>query len=194
MKKRGKDYGEGMRRMFKDLLDDRRIVYPRYKETRTAHDKPKSSQLRHPIEWYLDGHLVNRPVYGIYALGVFAEHLLYRVKFGRGRNARALNPVMEFYAETRRVMQSLLTSCSVDKRVPKEVLHRMRKRVTELLDGARKAYDAVTKMKRDQRCPVCNGHALSAYDIELLEAILLKCSERGEIPIDSKLYRETPLG
>lgn len=193
MVKRGKDYGSGMRRLYKDALDERRAVYPRYKETRDSRNDPKPSNLRHPVSWYLDGHLVKRPVYGIYALGVFAEHLLYRVKFGRRHGKEALIPVMGFYAKTRRVMRDMLTACSIEERVPKDVLVRMRGRVEELLIDAKIAYDAMSRTKRNHKCPVCRGLALSEYDVELLESILIKCSERGEIPRDSKLYREISL-
>lgn len=193
MIKRGKDFGTGIRRMYKDLLDDRRQVYPRYQETRDQRNDVKRSHLRHPVDWYLDGHLVQRPAYGIYALATFAEHLLYRVKFGKRHKSRAFPAVLAFYAETRRVMRDVLTACSIDSRLPKDVLERMRARTEDLVKSANEAYQAIEDMKRKCTCPVCHGNQLSKYDVELLEAMLLDYSSKGNIPRDSILFRETPL-
>lgn len=193
MVKQGKNYGEGIRRLYKDLLDDRRMIYPRNKEMVEAGNELKRSKLGHPDSWYLDGHLVERPVYGVYALATYAEHLLYLVKFGRRGRGMAIPQVTAFYAETRRVMRDFLTSCSIDSRVPKAVKERMRNRVLDLIESAKIARDAFESTKKKCTCPACKGSDMSKYDAELLEALLLEWSAKGDIPRESTLFRETPL-
>lgn len=193
MVKNGKDFGTGIRRLYKDALDEKRSVYPRYKETRDSHNAPKPSKLRHKIEWYLDGHLVERPLYGIYALGILAEHLLHQVKFGKHNRKQALSPAMRFFAETRRIMRDVLTSCSIDDRLPPKVLTRMRGRVKDLIESAKIAVSAIEDTKRHCVCPACNGRELSKYDSELLAAILYERSLIGDIPPDSALFRSSSL-
>lgn len=194
MVKKGKDFGKGMRRLYKDMLDETRMTYPRYKEihkeTRNGRSTPVPLRLRHPIKWYIDGHLVNRPVYGVYALATFAEYLLHQAKFGhRGRRA-ALHEVMAFYAETRRTMRDMLTGCGIDNRLPPQMLNRMRERTRELIESAKMSLEAIERTKKHCLCPVCKGHPMSANDSELLVAILYECSSKGMIPPESSLYRE----
>lgn len=193
MVKQSKNYGSGMRRLYKDLLDDQRMVYPRYKESFRDGATVKRSKLKHPEKWYLDGHLVNRPVYGVYALAIYAEHLLYLVKFGHRGRGFAIPPVASFYAETRRVMRDFLTSCKLNGRIPKAVKERMSNRVLGLIESAKEARAAVDFTKKKCTCPACKGANMSSYDAELLESLLLEWSAKGDIPKESTLYRETPL-
>ena len=193
MTKNGKNFGEGIRRLYKDALDETRAMYPRYKETRDGNNNIKQSKLRHKTQWYIDGHLANRPLYGIYALGTLAEHLLHKVKFSKHCKSQAIHPVMSFFAETRRVMRDVLTSCSIDKRLPKDTLARMRTRVLLLIESAKIAVEAVNSTKKTCMCPACRGRNLSAYDEELLNSILYERSVAGIIPPDSALFRNSPI-
>lgn len=190
MIKNNKDFGEGIRRLYKDALDDKRMLYPRYKETRNSKDAVIPSKLRHSIQWYLDGHLTSRPVYGVYAMGVLAEHLLHQVKFGKRDRKYALVPVMEFFAETRRAMRDMLTCCSIKMRLPKSEVSRMRLRVATLIKSAEIAIDAMKSSKKNCKCPACSGNEMSSYDRELLSAILYERSQAGVIPVESSLYRK----
>lgn len=195
MVKRDKDFGQGIRRLYKDALDERRAVYPMYRELRDINGEVKQSKLTHPLNWYIDGHLVNRPINGIYALARLAEFLLHKVKFGkRFHQGGALRTAMDFYADTRRAMRDVLTSCSIDtKKLPPKLRQRLSKRTGGLIEHAKKVIEACEFMKQRCDCPACKKGRITEPDAELLRNILIERSKVGIIPKTSALYREEPL-
>lgn len=193
MVKREKDFGPGIRRLYKDALDERRAVYPMYKELHDIHDDVKPCKLTHKLDWYIDGHLVKRPVNGIYAIARLAEFLLHKVKFSKRGQTAALHEVMEFFADTRRAMRDVLTSCSVDTTPSRKLKARLSERVKGLIAHAKEVLEICNLLNRRCSCPACKTGELYINDAELLRNILIERSKAGVIPKTSALYREYPL-
>lgn len=171
------ELGDGMRRRYRAALDEKRFTFPR------------KSQVNHPMEWYLDGHLVDRPIFGLYAMANLAEYLLHHARFGKRNQSRAIVEATQFFAATRRALQNALDNHSIDERMRGRPLSALRSRVAELVTLARIAHEAVSKHSVDCTCTACNGKSISKKDAELLLAILVEQSENGTIPKTSALYR-----
>lgn len=129
---------QGLRTRFRDLLDPTRAVWPRRSETLGTEVSPgikrKRSTLTHPVSWYTDGHLAERPMNGAYALAVFAEWCLAKVKAGRGGD---LAEATAFYADTRRFMEMILRNRKAGRNLTAKQRDGMRPRVERLVEQAR---------------------------------------------------------
>lgn len=129
---------KGLRTRFAELLDPSRAVWPRrWKELSTEDDRgrrKRRTRLVHPVSWYTDGHLVERPLNGVYALAVFAEWCLAKVKAGRGGD---LAEATAFYADTRRFMEMILRNRKAGRNLTAKQRDGMRPRVARLVEQAR---------------------------------------------------------
>jgi hypothetical protein len=125
MKKR--NYGNGnMRHRYRDALDDSRFVWPR------------AGVLHHTQKWYIasDGPRA-RPVFGVYALAMFAERMLWRAKFGQRGMRPSLVDAAKFFAETRRALQNVLSTYRIDRRLTPAQTERLRRVVDRVQKSAR---------------------------------------------------------
>lgn len=128
----------GLRTRFRKLLDPRRAVWPqRWSELSTKDGDGRAKRrtvLTHPVSWYVDGHLVERPMNGLYALAVFAEWCLAKVKAGRGGD---IMEATAFYADTRRFMEMTLRNRRAGRNLTAKQRDGMRPRVARLVEQAR---------------------------------------------------------
>jgi len=152
---------------------------------------PKATGKSHAMEWYFDGHLAKRPLIGIYAFANLAEYMLHQAKCGpRRRSPSALREVAEFFAETRRAMQNVLSSYPIGRGLPAAGRRSLAARVIVLEEMARMTYDTLHRTgRRCEKCTACRGKLLTAEDAALLKAILEEQSDNGTIPPESALYR-----
>jgi hypothetical protein len=164
-----------------------------YKELRSCNGEVKPCKLPHKLDWYIDGHLARRPANGIYALARLAEFLLHKVKFNKRGHSAALPEVMEFFADTRRAMRDVLTSCSIDTKIPSKLQARLSERMNGLIAHAKQTLEVCELLNHQCKCPACKNGKLYVNDAELLEYILVERSKAGVIPRESLLYRESPL-
>ena len=129
---------QGLRTRFRKLLDPARAKWPerrRKLSTEDAHGRKRTrSTLVHPVSWYTDGHLVERPMNGAYAMAVFAEWCLAKVKAGRGGDIREATA---FYADTRRFMEMILRNRKAGRNLTAKQRDGMRPRVASLVEQAR---------------------------------------------------------
>ena len=130
----------GLRTRFASLLDPDRATWPRRRETLSS--KRTRSTLTHPVRWYVDGHLGGRPMNGAYALAVFAEWCLAKVKEGRGGDlARAT----AFYADTRRFLDMILRNRRAGRNLTPKQRRGMSERVAKLVEQAREVSSKIRR-------------------------------------------------
>lgn len=129
---------KGLRTRFRKLLDPRRATWPqRWTELSTKDGDGRTkrrSALVHPVSWYTDGHLVSRPMNGAYALAVFAEWCLAKVKAGKGGS---LVEATAFYADTRRFLDMIIRNRKAGRNLTAKQRDGMRPRVARLVEQAR---------------------------------------------------------
>lgn len=129
---------EGLRTRFRSMLDPDRIKWPRRFKSLSTKDKndirKKRTVLNHPVSWYTDGHLVSRPMNGAYALAMFAEWCLAKVKAGDGGD---LAETMAFYADTRRFLEMILCNRKAGRSLTPKQRRGMEPRVASLVEQAR---------------------------------------------------------
>lgn len=170
----------GVLKLYREAMQEIRFMVP-------------ERRITYPVKWYLNcDHLARRPLYGIYAMAQFAEYLLFKTKKPRKGRApgRAVIIAAEFFAETRRAMQNVLSTYPAKRhRTPKDTAS-IRRMFERLLVSARDTYQRYTDEIKPRLTKVLR---LSEADAELLEKILTELSLRGTIPRGSKLYRGTPL-
>lgn len=129
---------QGLRAKFSALMKPARASWPTRWTTLSTEDergrKRRRTVLVHPVSWYTDGHLVKRPLNGAYALAVFAEWCLAKVKAGRGGDLREATA---FYADTRRFMEMILRNRRAGRNLTAKQREGMRPRVESLVEQAR---------------------------------------------------------
>lgn len=130
MKERRKQ--AGLRARFRSMLDSDRAAWPR--KSKTLESKRVRSILDHPVAWYVDGHLVERPLNAAYALAMFSEWCLAKVKAGKGGD---LLEATAFYADTRRFMEMILRNRKAGRNLTVKQRDGMRPRVVRLIEQAR---------------------------------------------------------
>lgn len=169
---------DDIRKKYRDAMRDERFKFPR------------NNMLSHSVGWYLDGHLISRPLTAVYAFANLAEYMLYYARHGRRGQRGVETKAVEFFAETRRAMQNVLSSYPLDRRLRPNERESVGKVASRLCDHAKLTWvelDLATKMCN---CPACGGtRKLHVADAELLEAILREQSRNGTIPPTSKLFR-----
>lgn len=169
---------DDIRKKYRDAMRDERFNFPR------------NNMLSHSVGWYLDGHLISRPLTAVYAFANLAEYMLYYARHGRRGQRGVETKAVEFFAETRRAMQNVLSSYPLDRRLRPNERESVGKVASRLCDHAKLTWvelDLATKMCN---CPACGGtRKLHGADAELLEAILREQSRNGTIPPTSKLFR-----
>lgn len=178
-----------MRRSILTPLDD---VRGKYREAmKEEHFRfPRKTVLGHKIEWYLDGHLASRPLSAIYSYACLAEYMLHYVRFGKRRQSGAETIVVEFFAETRRAMQNVLSTYPIDRRLKTKERESVRRVAERLCEHASLTYRELAMASSLCDCPACRGTGnLHGADVDLLEAILFEQSRNGTIPPTSKLFR-----
>lgn len=178
-----------MRRSILVPLDD---VRSKYRESmKDEHFRfPRKSVLCHKIDWYLDGHLSARPLSAIYAYACLAEYMLHHVRFGKRRQNGAEARVVEFFAETRRAMQNVLSTYPIDRRLKTNERESVRRVAERLCEHAKLTHRELGIASASCVCPACIGvGTLHGADSDLLEAILFEQSRNGTIPPTSKLFR-----
>lgn len=167
-----------IRRRYRAAMSDDRYRFPR------------TSGLSHRLDWYFDGHLRARPLSAIYAYANLAEYMLHYVRFGRCRQEGAERTVSEFFAETRRAMQNVLSTYPMGKRLDAAGRESLAKVVDRLCEHAKLAKAELDSASDACECPACSGNRyLRGADVRLLEAILCEQSRNGTIPPTSPLYR-----
>lgn len=128
----------GLRTRFRELLDPARATWPRRTVKLATKDEAGRAVFRstlvHPVSWYTDGHLVDRPMNGAYAMAVFAEWCLAKVKAGHGGDLRE---AAAFYADTRRFMEMILRNRKAGRNLTAKQREGMRPRVERLVEQAR---------------------------------------------------------
>lgn len=173
--------GGGIRRLYREDLSPERFTYPR-------------KTLPHGVTFYTDGHLAKRPLFAFHSYARFAEYLLYCAKYGKRERARErVKVVTEFFAETRRLEQNVLSTYRLDEEIPSGALAKMRADVLVLAGMAETAYVAVGRKVSRCQCPACKGRVLLVEDADLLEQLLAEASVAGRIPETSPFYRKPPL-
>ena len=60
---------DDIRKKYRDAMRDERFKFPR------------NNMLSHGVGWYLDGHLISRPLTAVYAFANLAEYMLYYAKY-----------------------------------------------------------------------------------------------------------------
>lgn len=170
----------GLRRKMRSAVDLGQGFYPR------------RGLNGHKMEWYLDGHLVGRPVNGIFAMTRLSAHMLSRVKFGPEHLRPLLPEATRFHADAVRAADDMLHSGALDRPLSPSDRRRFSARVGALVDAAREM-DELIRGYRKEPCPACGGRKLTRADAKLLDAILSEQSANGTIPKHSALYRESVL-
>lgn len=174
---------DGVRRKFREYLDERRMVFPR------GPKRPNSREwirLDHREEWYYDGHLVDRPLFGLLGLGKVSELWLNRVTFPRNRGVRTFVPdVMRLYADVRRVMRNVLSSYPIDERLPEEGVRAVRSEYLRLCENA--AELVVLMNPGACECPLCGTKKAVVYELDILKAILSDPRVRHLVPPGTRL-------
>ena len=169
---------DDIRKKYRDAMRDERFKFPR------------NNMLSHGVGWYLDGHLISRALTAVYALANRAEYMLYYARHGRRGQRGAETAAVEFFAETRRAMQNVLSSYSLDRRLRPNERESVGKVAIRLCDHAKITWDELGSATKVCNCPACRGtRKLYGADAELLEAILREQSRNGTIPPTSKLFR-----
>lgn len=169
---------DDIRKKYRDAMRDERFKFPR------------NNMLSHGVGWYLDGHLVSRPLTAVYAFANLAEYMLYYARHGRCGQQGAETEAVEFFAETRRAMQNVLSSYPIDRRLRPIDRESVGKVAIRLCDHAKITWDKLGSATKMCICPACRGtRKLYGADAELLEAILREQSRNGTIPPTSKLFR-----
>ena len=130
MKERRKQVG--LRARFRAMLDPSRATWP--SKSKTLESKRVRSTLDHPVAWYVDGHLVERPLNAAYALAIFSEWCLAKVKAGKGGD---ILEATAFYADTRRFMEMILRNRKAGRNLTAKQREGMRPRVARLIEQAR---------------------------------------------------------
>lgn len=178
-----------MRRSITVPVDD---VRGKYREAlKDEHFRfPRKTGVCHGIQWYLDGHLVNKPLVALHAYANLAEYMLHYVRFGRRGQRGAETLVVEFFAETRRAMQNVLSTYPIDRRLRRHERESVKKVAQRLCEHAGLAWKELGMASCHCDCPACGGTGnLYSSDVDLLEAILFEQSRNGTIPPSSKLFR-----
>ena len=169
---------DDIRKKYRDAMRDERFKFPR------------NNMLSHSVGWYLDGHLISRPLTAVYAFANLAEYMLYYARHGRRGQRGAETAAVEFFAETRRAMQNVLSSYPLDRRLRQNERESVGKVAIRLCDHAKITWDELGSATKVCNCPACRGtRKLYGVDAELLEAILREQSRNGTIPPTSKLFR-----
>ena len=169
---------DDIRKKYRDAMRDERFKFPR------------NNMLSHSVCWYLDGHLISRPLTAVYAFANLAEYMLYYARHGRRGQRGAETAAVEFFAETRRAMQNVLSSYPLDRRLHPNERESVGKVAIRLCDHAKITWDELGSATKVCNCPACRGtRKLYGADAELLEAILREQSRNGTIPPTSKLFR-----
>ena len=169
---------DDIRKKYRDAMRDERFKFPR------------NNMLSHSVGWYLDGHLISRPLTAVYAFANLAEYMLYYARHGRRGQRGAETAAVEFFAETRRAMQNVLSSYPLDRRLRQNERESVGKVAIRLCDHAKITWDELGSATKVCNCPACRGtRKLYGADAELLEAILREQSRNGTIPPTSKLFR-----
>lgn len=169
---------DDIRKKYRDAMRDERFKFPR------------NNMLSHGVGWYLDGHLVSRPLTAVYAFANLAEYMLYYARHGRCGQQSAETKAVEFFAETRRAMQNVLSSYPLDRRLRPNERESVRRVASRLCEHAKLTWDELDSATKTCNCPACRGtRKLYVADAELLEAILREQSRNGTIPPTSKLFR-----
>ena len=169
---------DDIRKKYRDAMRDERFKFPR------------NNMLSHGVGWYLDGHLISRPLTAVYAFANLAEYMLYYARHGRRGQRGAETAAVEFFAETRRAMQNVLSSYPLDRRLRQNERESVGKVAIRLCDHAKITWDELGSATKVCNCPACRGtRKLYSVDAELLEAILREQSRNGTIPPTSKLFR-----
>lgn len=166
-----------VRRKYRALLDE------------SHHRFPRKDVLSHAIGWYLDGHLVAKPLVAAYAYANFAEYLLHHTRFGRNHSESVVYEIEAFYALTRRTLQNILSTYPIGRRLRPCEREAASRTVGQVFDAAKSVYESVQRANTKCACPVCSGHKVFPADVELLEAILCEQSRLGNIPPTSALFR-----
>ena len=117
--------GDGIRRRYRESLDESRFAHPR------------RGLVHHAEAWYLSDAPLRRPLFGIYAFAALAEDLMWRARFGR-RRAPALEDVVPLFAETRRALQNALSTYHIGKRLTERQARSLRRVVERLAEHSKK--------------------------------------------------------
>ena len=94
---------------------------------------------------------MSRPVFGVYALAAFAEHMLWRARFARKGARPSFEDAARFFAETRRALQNTLSTYRIDRRLTAAQARRLRAVVARLVESAR---GLVEKMEKISDAPL----------------------------------------
>ena len=115
----------GIRRRYRDALDEGRFAWPR------------RGLVHHAESWYVSEAPLRRPVFGVYALAAFAEDTLWRARFGKRRRPDLCEAV-KFFASTRRALQNVLSTYPIGRRLTAKQAGALRRVVARLAGEARK--------------------------------------------------------
>ncbi len=117
-----REKADGIRRRFRDALDESRYMYPR------------KGLLHHSTAWFGSDAPVKRPLFGVYAFAALAEDMMWRARFGR-RNKPRFEDVVPFFAATRRALQNVLSTYKVERRLTPKEVESLRRVVVRLRDA-----------------------------------------------------------
>lgn len=117
--------GDGVRRRYRESLDESRFLYPR------------KGLIHHPRSWFLSERPLARPVFGVYAMAAFAEDMLWRARHAKRGRRPAFEDAARYFAETRRALQNVLSSHRIDRRLTSAQSRRLRSVVERLVEDAK---------------------------------------------------------
>lgn len=130
----------GVRAKFKGLLDDRHFRFPLTTRPMSKKDEYGNpimrSLLTHPVGWYLDARRIGRPLTFAYSMAVFSEYCL---ALSRRKNA-GVRDATDFFADTRRLLQYIISNVRADRRLRGKQAEAMAARFGSLQQKARNAW------------------------------------------------------
>lgn len=191
---------DGIRRKFREYLDDRRLEFPRGPRKPPKRDRHTGSVIKtyeslpfdHPVEWYYDGHLKDRPLYGILGLGKLSERWLNKVKFPtKPVDPSAIIPATRFYSEVRREMRNILSTHPIGKRISPKGVDAIRGKYLSLCAMASETARELESWKC--RCPLCGGGLVSRSEFEMIKVLVEDAVKIGVVPASSNILKFTHL-
>lgn len=122
--------GDGIRRRYRELLEEKHFLHPRRYVSKTVTNK-----------WLMSDEPLKRPLFGLYRLAKYAEGRLYLSRktnpFHGGTPRPDEDLAFIFFSDTRRAMRNVLYTTHVDERLTRAQLKTVRKAVSKLLNRAR---------------------------------------------------------
>jgi len=134
--------GDGMVKRWSEIMQPWRLT------------NPEKRRLTHPYAWYLEEkNLLARPTFGLYAMGRYAEHLLWRAHRECPRESRAVIRVTRLFATVQKKMAQMRYRTQggrFQRKVERGYLITTLKGLVELANSATELFFMEASMRRKQ--------------------------------------------